>query len=357
MKLPNTLIRLLQSAGFVLAMGAAQAEPDALDRPAMISARATSAVMLAVTRADKRLVAVGERGTILLSDDNGVTWRQVKTPVSVSLTNANFPTARLGWAVGHSGVVLNSADGGETWTKQLDGKQAAQRVLDAAKAGSSSGAAQKLAEAERFVADGPDKPFFDVHFADERNGLIVGAYGLILATQDGGKSWRALLDRIENPKGKHLYSIYAAGADILIAGEQGALFASNDNGNHFAALKTPYEGTYFGATASGTGQWYAFGLRGNVYCSADAGRSWQKLDSGAPNTLTAGKRLADGTIALTDEGGRLLLGRDCKQALQPLPLANPSPFTGVAQASDGTLILSGARGMARAALKATDAQQ
>ena len=89
--------------------------------------------MLAITRAGARLVAVGERGSILLSDDSGVSWRQAKVPVSVTLTAVQFPNAKAGWAVGHLGVVLHSADGGETWAKQLDGREAASLVLEAAK--------------------------------------------------------------------------------------------------------------------------------------------------------------------------------------------------------------------------------
>ncbi len=51
---------------------------DPLDRPAQISVRAVDAMLTAVARAGERLAAVGERGTILLSDNNGKTWRQAK---------------------------------------------------------------------------------------------------------------------------------------------------------------------------------------------------------------------------------------------------------------------------------------
>ncbi|MDP2022176.1 MAG: hypothetical protein Q8L16_14910, partial [Hydrogenophaga sp.] len=59
---------------------AAQA-PAALSRPALMSPKALGAAMLAVTRAGSRLVAVGERGTVLLSDDHGQHWRQAAVPV------------------------------------------------------------------------------------------------------------------------------------------------------------------------------------------------------------------------------------------------------------------------------------
>ena len=96
--------------------------------------------------------------------------------------------------MGHGGVVLHSADGGETWVRQLGGAQVATMVVEAvrAKAARQGGEAirKELAEAERLVADGPDKPFLDVHFFDENRGLVVGAYGLAFVTDDGGKRWQ-----------------------------------------------------------------------------------------------------------------------------------------------------------------------
>jgi photosystem II stability/assembly factor-like uncharacterized protein len=42
------------------------------------------------------------------------------------------------------------------------------------------------------VAEGADKPWLDVHFWSPRRVLVVGAYGNILRTQDGGRSWESL---------------------------------------------------------------------------------------------------------------------------------------------------------------------
>jgi AraC family transcriptional regulator len=40
--------------------------------------------------------------------------------------------------------------------------------------------------AELLVSDGADKPFLDLYFKNDREGLGVGAYGLIFQTIDGG---------------------------------------------------------------------------------------------------------------------------------------------------------------------------
>lgn len=330
---------------------AARGEPDVLERPALRSAHAARSVMLGVTVAGKRLVSVGERGLILLSDDGGLAWRQAKVPVSVSLTHAHFPTERLGWAVGHSGVVLHSADGGETWTRQLDGRRAAGLVLQAAAAEGEAARALRT-EAERLVADGPDKPFFAVHFFDERRGLIVGAYGLAFVTEDAGATWRSLQPQIENPRGKHLYAIHASGSEVLIAGEQGALLRGDRASLRFTELRTPYAGTYFGVLSAAPGQILVFGLRGNAFWSGDGGHGWHKVETGAPGSLTAGLKLADGSLALVDEAGRVLRSVDGGRTLKTVPVPRPYPFTAAVQTLDGGLMLAGMRGLARMPLAA-----
>lgn len=329
-----------------------QAEPDMLERPAIISKRVENSVMLAVTRAGSRLVAVGERGGVLYSDDNGVTWKQGKVPVSISLTNVFFVTAKKGWAVGHSGIVLSTLDGGETWVKQLDGKQAAALVLDAEKTKASAGgdgatAARQLVDAKRLVTDGPDKPFLDVYFSNESAGYIVGAYGLIFRTNDGGKNWIPWQDHVDNPKGKHLYSIRASGAALYIAGEQGGLYRSTDVGEHFVEVKTPYAGSYFGVVAEPGGGLVVYGLRGNVYGSRDDGKNWQKIAVDTPSLLAADIRLADGSLLLVSHDGDILRSVDDGRSFSSLKVGQRSPFTGVIEAADGSLILSGMRGITR----------
>lgn len=331
--------------------GAEGGAHDVLDQPARLSERATSSVLNAVVLADTRLVAVGERGIVLLSDDNGRSWRQAgSVPVSVTLTDVHFVSASHGWAVGHSGVVLHSADAGETWTRQLDGNQAARVIRDDARRraeAGEAGAAAELRSAEYLVSDGPDKPFLGVRFADARHGYVVGAYGIALSTADGGESWQSLVGSIPNPRGKHLYQVQIDGSSLLIAGEQGALFRSTDAGASFTEIVTPYAGTFFGALNLRGEGLLAYGLRGNAWRSADAGASWQRVELGQQVTVNAGHRLRDGSVLLVDESGRLLRSTDIGQHFAALALQPGTGLTGIAEAADGALIMSSARGLAR----------
>jgi photosystem II stability/assembly factor-like uncharacterized protein len=283
---------------------------------------------------------------VLLSDDGGARWRQAAVPVQVSLTAVRFIDPRTGWAVGHLGVILKTDDGGEHWTRQLDGVAAAERMVAAA-AASTDERGKKLAA--RFAEDGPDKPFFDIDFADVQRGVAVGAYGLAFATADGGSTWTPLTSRLPNPKGLHLYTVRWTGGNIVIAGEQGLLMKSADAGASFVTLPSPYKGSWFGLIAARSGTLIAFGLRGKLFRSADGGASWHGVDSGVPVSLSAGIEAAPGTLALVSQNGDVLVSRDDGASFQKLPAPAPAPLpaTGLAEAADGRFILSSLRGLRR----------
>ncbi|MES2258112.1 MAG: YCF48-related protein [Pseudomonadota bacterium] len=344
MRRPCAALALAASLGG-FAGGSGATVPDMLERPSTISAKASGAVLLAVTRAGDRLLAVGERGIIIYSDDNGAHWSQAGAPVSVSLTGACFASATVGWAVGHSGVVLRSVDGGKTWARQFDGKQAAQRVLAQAQL---SGSASSTSAARRMVDDGADKPFLDVLCLSEQRAIVVGAYGLILETVDGGRNWTSLMERIGDARGRHLYSIVALpDKGVLVAGEQGALFRSGDDGRSFAALAAPYEGTYFRAAATGARGLLLLGLRGNAYVSDDAGKSWSKSAIPATNSLTGAVSMSGGQWLVSDESGRLYRSADQGRHFSEVPAVRAAAISDLRGTADGAVVLAGARGVSR----------
>lgn len=356
---------LLAAAGGAGADGAAMAATDrgaaqgsapgavvaAQLRPALVSRSAAQSVMLGAAHAGARIVAVGERGIILLSDDNGKRWQQADVPVSVSLTAVRFADARNGVAVGHAGVVLTTSDGGAHWQRVLDGQQLAAIALQAAKAAANanatSGTAAALRDAERLVADGADKPLLDVCLLPNNRILAVGAYGLAFASEDGGRTWSSWMDRISNPKGLHLNTVRASGDTILIAGERGLALLSTDAGRSFRALNVPYQGSFFTAELSGDNTMLLAGLRGNAWRSADAGRSWQQLANPMPVTVTASARRSDGSLVLANQAGMLLAVRD--QALVPISAAPLPPLNAVLDLNNGGLLALSIQGILPAA--------
>ena len=323
---------------------------DSLDRPALAVIAPEHSVLLDVTKAGGRIVAVGERGVITLSDDSGRTWRQASVPASVSLTRVKFATPMVGWAVGHSGVVLHTNNGGATWTRQLDGITAAKIAEDAAQedadhAGPSNAEAQRnLAAAQLLVKDGPDKPFLDLYFESEKVGYVVGAYGLIFRTEDGGAHWASWMNRVDNPRGMHLYAIAEHGNTIYLAGEQGLFLRSTGDGK-FTRIETPYKGTYFTIAVLPTGEVILGGMRGNAFRSVDEGKSFTKVAVPIPVSLSASTVTADGTAIFSNQAGQLLVSRDKGQTMQPTGAIALPPIAGLADIGSGTLMTVGYGGV------------
>jgi photosystem II stability/assembly factor-like uncharacterized protein len=326
------------------ALAAPAAVGDALDRPALVVRDPSHAVLLAAQQAGSRVVAVGERGIVLGSDDAARSWRQAPTPASVSLTALRFADATHGFVVGHGGVVLATADGGQSWTKKLDGRRIAQLELEAARR---SGDAAALKAAERLVADGPDKPLLDLLVLDARHAIVVGAYGIALATEDGGATWRSWRARLDNPRELHLYAVRRRGDTVVIAGEQGLLLLSEDGGRSFRRLSAPYKGSFFTAELPADGEIVVAGLRGNVWRSTDAGAHWTQVASPVPVSITASAQRADGALVFVNQAGMVLGLKD--GLLSPLPGGPLPPLNGVLALPDGALLALSVHGARRLA--------
>lgn len=307
---------------------------DVLGRPAMQSSQSLHAVLQGIVRAGDRLVAVGERGTVLLSDDNGATWRQAVVPVSSSLVAVQFVDEKLGWAVGHAGVVLHTVDGGDSWTLQLDGRRAAALELSSVLA---TGDESRLAAAKQGVVDGADKPLLALSFSDAHNGLVVGAYGMVMHTTDGGATWSSWAGRLPNPRGLHLYAIAQQGTHLYLAGEQGLFMRSQDGGEHFKALSTPYEGSYFSLAVQADGAVLVAGLRGKVFRSVDLGQSFHTVANPLPISIND-MRLLGNQLLLVNQAGGLLQASSDWSHVTPLALPPGPPLTAVTRAADGALV-------------------
>ncbi|MFK8329482.1 WD40/YVTN/BNR-like repeat-containing protein [Pseudomonas sp. BJa5] len=285
------------------------------------SAKAEHSLLLDVTHAGKRLVAVGDRGHILFSDDQGQTWTQAKVPTRQLLTAVYFVDDKQGWAVGHDAQILASSDGGVTWSKQFE-------------------------DLKR------EAPLLDVWFKDAQQGFAVGAYGALLETTDGGKHWTDVGERLDNEDQFHLNGIAAIkDAGLFIVGEQGSMFRSSDDGQTWEKLEGPYQGSLFGVI--GTAQprtLLAYGLRGNLYRSADFGDNWQQIELKAARGalefgLASATLLDDGSLVLVGNGGSVLRSSDDGQTFSVFNRSDRIALTGVSGQDKGGLVLVGQGGI------------
>lgn len=344
----------MQTSG-VWAVEVPAARPALLDRPAEKTNHAAKQLLLAATWAGTRIVAVGQGGIIVISDDGGRHWRQADSvPTSATLTDVRFADARNGWAIGHLGVVLHTADAGLSWTRQLDGTAAAQLTLEAVKqqeGGQSSDSVKKaLRLAQMMVEDGPNKPFLTMSVLSTESVQIFGAYGLSLSTADGGRTWTSIERQLPDPNGFHYYGTVVAGDARIVVGERGTVLRGQE-GHELEAVSTPYPGTLFGVLKGRHDTLVAFGLQGTVLVSRDAGASWSKVESGLGASIQSGAVLSDGTIVLGSEGGQLVVSRNDGQSFATLATVT-QPAAGMLPVAPRAILVVGPRGAERVDLSA-----
>lgn len=321
-----------------------------LDRPAEDDLEhALANRLLAIEVAGERLVVVGRRGHILVSDDQGASWRQQPVPVASDLVDSYFLSGQLGWVVGHDGVVLRTRDGGESWSKVLDGRQAAELIEAMLQSGQDL-PEEAVFEYERFAAEGSDKPFLTVHFTDELNGIVLGAFNYAFVTRDGGQTWAPLSHHIDNPMGFHIYAAFEHRGTLYAVGEKGLLLRWDVESGRFVVLESPYEGSWFGGMSLGE-QIVLFGLRGTVfYGSPDGG--WRRLELGIDDSINNSVALADGTAVLVAQSGAVFrLDRKGSELVSSeLGSSGGMPVYDV-EVTDGTLMLVGSRGLRQLSLQ------
>lgn len=327
----------------------AQEAPDGSAAPAPIAAWTAKPVasltapwavksrLLSIAQAGKRLVAVGQQGAIVISDD-GATWRQVASPVSQMLTRVRFSDANTGWATGYEAVILKTADGGQTWSVQHFESAA--------------------------------RPLYDIVFSDPANGIAVGGYGTYLTTADGGKTWGALASPLSD-LGLHFNTVQKLeDGSLFLAGEKGVLAHSIDGGANWKMLQSPYAGSFFGFIALGGNKILAYGMRGNVFVSDDITRApaqdaaswdqyaaasvidpaqiaalgWQRLANPSKESLFGATRLDSGEVLLVGINGTALKTDLAANQLAPVKLKAEETLTGVVSANN-KLIAVGKRGV------------
>lgn len=325
--------------------------PAVASRPALQVAAPSHVMMLGGARAGSRLVAAGLHGVILLSDDNGITWRQAPSPTSVALTGAAFADPKDGWIIGHLGVVLHTVDGGQTWTRQLDGIRAASLALAAAKQestgpGDPNVLQANLQNARQLVSDGPDKPFLAIAVTDAEHALIVGAYGIAFQTQDAGAHWQAVQDRFGDGDGWHIYALAETGATRYAAGEQGLFLRSTASGV-YQSITLPDQLSIFGLLTTPTGRIIAYGLDGLFETSDDQGNHWNVVTTGVANSFTSALTLPDGRLLFASQVGQLLVSTDNGSSLHLLTQMSLQPIAGMILAKDGSIITLGTSGALR----------
>ena len=288
-----------------------------IDGPSVTARLAKESLLLGIHGRAGMAIAVGERGHILLTNNQGKNWIQKQSPTRRTLNSVYLLDQKTIWIVGHQSTVLRSKDSGESWTKIK-------------------------------VLDDPETSFLDLLFVDSSRGFIVGSYGKLFSTIDGGNTW------IENKQedDPHFYQITSAANGFLwLIGEFGTVWKSNNQGKSWKSLDIEYEGTLFGAVPLiKSDSIIVHGLQGNIFRFKN-GSIWEKIDSPTNAILHRGLQLKDGRVVIASGAGELLLGNGEGRLFQVEPLlekaAVPTDFW---QSEDGSLLITTDRGVFRITL-------
>ena len=299
----------------------------AVDDYSAITPLAKQSLLLASDRYDSLIVAIGERGHVLYSRDDGKTWIQAVVETKSTLTNIFMLDENTGWAVGHDAVILKTSDGAKTWGKV-------------------------------FSDINEEAPLLDVFFKDASNGIVIGAYSLMYVTSDGGLSWQKTeLNLSSNNEDQdspeytdvydlHLNAIAHAGEKrFYIAAEAGHILRSDDEGKSWTVLPSPYRGSFFGVLPLSFNEVLAYGLRGHLYRSSDAGKAWEQIETASKEMLTEAAVLSNGDIIVVGLAGTLLLSKDNGRSFSIIDLHHRHSLSAVLETEDGSILLTGDAGV------------
>lgn len=294
---------------------------DPLDLPALAMVSAPQSLLLDVAQAGNRLVAVGERGHILYSDDKGVNWNQSRVAIRSQLNAVYFIDPKQGWAVGEDAVILHTTDGGLNWKKQFDARDADIRG-----------------------------PLLDIYFKNADEGFAVGVFNKLYHTKDGGQHWVEWQAHADNLDEWHFFAMTAtADGTLYITSESGLLFRSLDGGESFVPMQTAHDGSFHGVLAKpgpdGLDRLILSGVGGMLFTSVDGGESWIELNTQTEAGLSGGTWLTDGSALVVGADGILIHITADLASVNKSQRDNGLPLSSVTNTVQNELVLVGLGGI------------
>jgi photosystem II stability/assembly factor-like uncharacterized protein len=209
--------------------------------------------------------AVGYNGTIIKTTDRGINWEIQTSGTIENLNSVYFPDIDTGYAVGVRGIILKTTNGGTNWT---------------------------------IIKYHPDSSLFftSVFFLNAINGYVVGGgtglYSVdpvILRTTDGGSSWTKLYISLYHETLKSVF--FLKNNTGYVVGDFGWIGASFNGGNDWVMLFRgwSWNSIYFTRRVTGYGYavntGYAVGTFGWIFKTTNGGIDWTRQVSGTGENL------------------------------------------------------------------------
>lgn len=246
-------------------------------------------------------LAVGERGIIIRSTDNGKTWKQMPSPVDITLASVIFETSQRVWAVGQASSILRSDDGGKTW---------------------------------KIVRYKPSDLRYYLKVAIREGVLhVLSSDGELWLSRDAGANWEMAM--LENGEAiPHLFSLAFVGQAGLISAEHGSVFMRGKSDEPWKPLPIAYNGSFFGVIPFAD-QFLLFGMSGRVFLISPDGKTQRAIDTRTTQFLLDAVAMPEKNQAVVvGRGGTvIILGTD-GQVLKNYQRQHEADITAVAARGD-----------------------
>ncbi len=190
--------------------------------------------------ADNHFIALDADRKIWISDLDGSNW--ISKPISTQEEVLDLTCDPKGniWVVGSFTLILQSRDGGDTWQ-------------------------------DKSISE--DAMFSRVQFVDSDNGFVTGEFGTVFSTSNGGETWEA-----QNYIPNEFYpmaSLFISADKGWVGGLQGIIFSTEDGGQSWARQNTSTVAPIYNIVGI-DGEIYALGEQGTILILS--GSEWKPVD-------------------------------------------------------------------------------
>jgi photosystem II stability/assembly factor-like uncharacterized protein len=276
---------------------------------------------------------------------------KVETGVLQNLNAAFILNQQFEAAVGDSGTIIISNDDGKTWInkqKSFRGKFNdiyVNRDKNAFIVGDSSTLFIGSNNLDSLTSIPMEKgyTFFRIIFRDDKIGFITGNKGLILKTVNGGINW----NKVSTKTNQIIFDIAFFDATRgLATGWNGLLLTTTDGGNNWTPNEQSLTDNYLKSvdvTSSGYG--ILTGGDGTIFFTRDYGKSWDKIETKMTNGFQKVKYINDDNVLIVGSQGSLLVSKDKGETWSLVDSQIFSNMNDIAVDAFGKIYIVGVNGM------------
>lgn len=233
-------------------------------------------------------LVAGEAGAIFRSTDDGLTWRQVYTPLGNRYFDDIFVLNNsIIYAIGTRSdetpytMLIKSTDGGINWydvyatdytlTKIWFTSEMTGFALSGSYMQKTTDGGVSWSELEMIS---PGYGFTDIQFITPETGFLCGGWGAFAKTTDGGNTWNA---SVVNLSAGYWSVHFISPTTGFLGGVMDSIYKTSDGGLTWSSLPLP-EGTAIEDIEFSGSTGYAAGWFGSIYRTTNTGLTWVKED-------------------------------------------------------------------------------